>query len=109
MKKLQNPWNWIKNRIESINFGVVLLVLAFMVWFSVHTLSVETQLSSENEFLKESLIRTEQTLSEAIRHINDQEAVVRMQKTTLEGQEVGIKKLIERINYLTALLNGEYT
>lgn len=109
MNKLQNSWDWVKNHIESINFGVVLFVLGFIIWLSVHVLSVESQLRKENEFLKENLIRIEQSLSGAIRHINNQETVIRMQKATVESQEVGIKKLIERINYLTALLNGEYT
>ena len=109
MKKLQNSWKWVKNHIEAINFGVVLFILAFIVWLSVHVLSVESQLRKENEFLKENLIRIEQSLGGAIRHINDQQGVIRIQKTTIEGQEAGIKKLLERINYLTALLNGDYT
>ena len=63
MNKLQNSWDWVKNHIESINFGVVLFVLGFIVWLSVHVLSVESQLRKENEFLKENLIRIEQSLS----------------------------------------------
>jgi hypothetical protein len=109
MKKLENSWNWVKNHIEAINFGVVLFVLAFIVWLSVHVLSVESQLRKENEFLRENLIRIEQNLSGAIRHINDQEAVIRTQRDTIDNQSLGIKKLIERINHLTALLNGNYT
>ena len=108
MKKLENSWNWVKNHIEAINFVVVLFVLGFIIWLSVHVLSVESQLRKENEFLKENLIRIEQNLSGAIRHINDQEAVIRMQKGTIDSQSTGIKKLLERINYLTALLNGDY-
>ena len=109
MEKLKSSWSWVKGHIETINFGVVLFVLGFIVWLSVHVLSVESQLRKENEFLRENLIRMEQNLSGTVRHINDQETVIRTQKAAIENQGVGIKKLIERINYLTALLNGEYT
>ena len=109
MKKLENSWNWVKNHIEAINFGVVIFVFGFIIWLSVHILSVESQLRKENEFLKDNLVRIEQNLSGAIRHINDQEGVIRAQKNTIESQAVGIQKLIERINNLTAMLNGNYT
>jgi hypothetical protein len=102
MKTIKNSWNWVKNHIEAINFGVVLFVLGFVVWLSVHIMSVESQLRSENHFLKESLIRMEQNLGGTVKHINEQEAVIR-------NQQEGIRKLIERINNLTALLNGDYT
>lgn len=102
MKTIKNSWNWVKNHIEAINFGVVLFVLGFVVWLSVHIMSVESQLRSENQFLKENLIRMEQNLGGAVKHINEQEAVIR-------NQQEGIRKLIERINNLTALLNGNYT
>ena len=102
MKIIKNSWNWVKNHIEAINFGVVLFVLGFVVWLSVHIMSVESQLRSENQFLRENLIRMEQNLGGAVKHINEQEAVIR-------NQQEGIRKLIERINNLTALLNGNYT
>jgi|TARA_Y100001938_G_scaffold151062_1_gene245585 membrane-anchored glycerophosphoryl diester phosphodiesterase (GDPDase) len=102
MKTIKNSWNWVKNHIEAINFGVVLFVLGFVVWLSVHIMSVESQLRSENQFLRENLIRMEQNLGGAVKHINEQEAVIR-------NQQEGIRKLIERINNLTALLNGNYT
>jgi len=102
MKIIKNSWDWVKNHIEAINFGVVLFVLGFVVWLSVHIMSVESQLRSENQFLKENLIRMEQNLGGAVKHINEQEAVIR-------NQQEGIRKLIERINNLTALLNGNYT
>ena len=102
MKTIKNSWNWVKNHIEAINFGVVLFVLGFVVWLSVHIVSVESQLRSENQFLRENLIRMEQNLGGAVKHINEQEAVIR-------NQQEGIRKLIERINNLTALLNGNYT
>ena len=102
MKIIENSWNWVKNHVEAINFGVVLFVLGFVVWLSVHIMSVESQLRSENQFLRENLIRMEQNLGGAVKHINEQEAVIR-------NQQEGIRKLIERINNLTALLNGNYT
>ena len=102
MKIIKNSWDWVKNHIEAINFGVVLFVLGFVVWLSVHIMSVESQLRSENQFLRENLIRMEQNLGGAVKHINEQEAVIR-------NQQEGIRKLIERINNLTALLNGNYT
>ena len=102
MKKLENSWNWVKNHIKAINFAVVLFVLGFVVWLSVHIMSVESQLRSENQFLRENLIRMEQNLGGAVKHINEQEAVIR-------NQQEGIRKLIERIKNLTALLNGNYT
>ena len=109
MNKLQSSWNWVKNHIEAINFGVVLFVIVFITWFSVHTLNVETELRNDKEFLTESLMRSEQTLRDAIRHINEQERVIGVQDTAIKGQSEAIKKLLDRIEYLTALLNGEYT
>jgi predicted aspartyl protease len=109
MKIIKNSWDWVKNHIEAINFGVVLFVLAFVVWLSVHIISVESQLRNENQFLRENLIRMEQSLGGAVNHINEQESQMRNQRAIIESQSDAIKKLIDRINNLTALLNGHYT
>tara|TARA_B100000676_G_scaffold65573_1_gene65368 strand:+ start:1657 stop:1986 length:330 start_codon:yes stop_codon:yes gene_type:complete len=109
MKIINNSWNWVKNHIEAINFGVVLFVLGFVVWLSVHITSVESQLRNENQFLRENLIRMEQNLGGAVNHINEQESLMRNQRAIIESQSDAIKKLIDRINNLTALLNGHYT
>jgi hypothetical protein len=109
MKIIENSWNWVKNHVEAINFGVVLFVLGFVVWLSVHIVSVESQLRKENQFLRENLIRMEQNLGGAVKHINEQETVIRNQGAVIQNQQEGIRKLIERINNLTALLNGNYT
>ena len=51
----------------------------------------------------------EQNLGGAVNHINEQESLMRNQRAIIESQSDAIKKLIDRINNLTALLNGHYT
>lgn len=109
MKTLKDSWNWVKNHIAALNFMFIVSIFGFMIWLIVHTASVETQLQMENKFLRENLIRMENHLDGAIKHVNDQETVIRNQNQVIENQERAIKQLIDRINNLSALLSGNYT
>jgi hypothetical protein len=109
MKLLVNFWSWTKNHLEAINFGVVLSIVAFMTWFSVHTLNVETQLRLERDALTRDLVETKQILGDTIKHINNQRTIMTEQQDLINGQNDIMKKMMDRVNYLTALLNGEIT
>jgi peptidoglycan hydrolase CwlO-like protein len=115
MDFLRKSWSWTKENFSWLVIGTNVVVISFVLFYTVQSASIVEKYEIQNDQLIENntvLIEQNRNLSGLLNQASDifkkQNETLQRQKILIDMQHEGINKLLRRVKELERFLNDDF-